>query len=68
MNKHLKSIASRIFSPGERTALRLLLTELTISHYHRQGLRQTPSLPNADPRSDRPRCGGRESKFLADIF
>ena len=28
---------------------------------------QTPSLPNADPRSDRPRCGGRESKFLAFI-
>ncbi len=27
---------------------------------------QTPSLPDADPRSDRPRCGGRESKFLAD--
>ena len=27
--------------------------------------RQTPSLPDADPRSDRPRCGGRESKFLA---
>jgi len=28
-------------------------------------LGQTPSLPDADPRSDRPRCGGRESKFLA---
>ncbi len=27
--------------------------------------RQTPSLPNARPRSDRLRCGGRESKFLA---
>ena len=26
---------------------------------------QTPSLPDADPRSDRFRCGGRESKFLA---
>jgi len=26
---------------------------------------QTPSLPDADPRSDRPRCGGRESNFLA---
>jgi len=25
----------------------------------------TPSLPDACPRSDRPRCGGRESKFLA---
>jgi hypothetical protein len=28
---------------------------------------QTPSLPNADPRSDRPRSGRRESKFLAAI-
>ena len=27
---------------------------------------QTPSLPAADPRSDRFRCAGRESKFLAD--
>ena len=26
---------------------------------------QTPSLPEARPRSDRFRCGGRESKFLA---
>ena len=26
---------------------------------------QTPSLPGACPRSDRPRCGGRKSKFLA---
>ena len=26
---------------------------------------QTPSLPGADPRSGRPRCAGRESKFLA---
>ena len=25
----------------------------------------TPSLPDAHPRSDRFRCGGRESKFLA---
>jgi len=25
----------------------------------------TPSLPDARPRSDRFRCGGRESKFLA---
>ena len=24
-----------------------------------------PSLPDAAPLSDRPRCGGRESKFLA---
>ena len=28
---------------------------------------QTPSLPDAAPRSHRPRCGGRESKFLAAI-
>ncbi len=27
---------------------------------------QTPSLPDADPRSDRFRCGGRGSNFLAD--
>ena len=27
---------------------------------------QTPSLPAADPRSDRFRCAGRESKFLAE--
>ena len=26
-----------------------------------------PSLPDAAPRSDRHRCGGRESNFLADI-
>ena len=26
---------------------------------------QTPSLPDADPRSDHLRCSGRESKFLA---
>ena len=30
-----------------------------------RGVSQSPSLPDADPRSDRPRCGGRESKFLA---
>jgi len=29
---------------------------------------QTPSLPGTDPRSDRPRCDGRESKFLAGKF
>ena len=28
----------------------------------------SPSLPDARPRSDRPRCGGRESEFLADGF
>ncbi len=27
---------------------------------------QTPSLPNAHPRSARPRCAGRKSNFLAD--
>ncbi len=27
---------------------------------------QTPSLPDARPHSDRFRCGGRESEFLAD--
>jgi hypothetical protein len=27
---------------------------------------QTPSLPDAAPRSHRPRCAGRESNFLAD--
>ena len=27
-----------------------------------------PSLPGAGPRSDRPRCGGRESDFLAVDF
>ena len=27
---------------------------------------QTPTLPDAAPRSDRPRCGGRENNFLAD--
>lgn len=31
-------------------------------------LDQTPSLPDARPRSDRFRCGGRESKFLAVKF
>ncbi|KAB2647790.1 MAG: hypothetical protein DVB27_02940 [Verrucomicrobia bacterium] len=30
-----------------------------------EGSDQTPSLPAADPRSDRFRCAGRESKFLA---
>ena len=29
---------------------------------------QTPSLPDADPLSDCPRRGGRESKFLAAKF
>jgi len=29
---------------------------------------QTPSLPDARPRSDRPRCDGRESNFLAVNF
>ena len=28
---------------------------------------QTPSLPDARPRSDRLRCGGRESNFLAVV-
>jgi hypothetical protein len=31
----------------------------------REAQHQTPSLPAADPRSDRFRCAGRESKFLA---
>jgi hypothetical protein len=31
----------------------------------RERIKQTPSLPDAAPRSHRPRCGGRESKFLA---
>ena len=29
---------------------------------------QTPSLPDARPHSDRFRCGGRESEFLAVTF
>jgi APA family basic amino acid/polyamine antiporter len=29
---------------------------------------QTPSLPAADPRPDRFRCSGRESKFLTGIY
>ena len=29
-------------------------------------LKHTPSLPDAHPRSDRFRCGGRESKFSED--
>ena len=28
--------------------------------------KQTPSLPDARPHSDRFRCGGRESEFLAE--
>ena len=40
MNKHLSSLASRFFSPGERSALRRLLTEFRISRYHRDGLRR----------------------------
>ena len=32
----------------------------------RRGGHQTPALPDAAPPSDRPRCGGRESKFRAD--
>jgi hypothetical protein len=28
--------------------------------------RQTPSLPNADPRAGRPQRGGHKSNFLAD--
>ena len=38
---------------------------LRISSFLRPSLPQTPSLPAADPRSDRFRCAGRESKFLA---
>jgi hypothetical protein len=40
-------------------------------HRARQGVSrpvdQTPSLPGARPRSDRPRCGGGESEFLAVV-
>jgi predicted SAM-dependent methyltransferase len=36
----LSRVASGCFSPGERTALRRLLLEFLISHYHRRGLRQ----------------------------
>jgi cobyrinic acid a,c-diamide synthase len=39
---------------AERDALQAILDE-----------QQTPSLPDARPRSDRFRCGGRESNFLA---
>ena len=35
-------------------------TDPTITQFN-----HTPSLPDAHPRSDRFRCGGRESKFLA---
>ena len=33
---------------------------------NRHSAHQTPSLPDADPHSIRPRFGGRESKFLAE--
>ena len=36
-------------------------------HLPEQIIDQTPSLPDARPRSDRFRCGGRESNFLAVV-
>ena len=38
-----------------------------MKHFDRTLRRQNPSLPDAAPRSYRPRCAGRESTFLADI-
>ena len=45
--------------------LLLLLVLIKLHLLLLQLVRQTPSLPDARPRSDRFRCGGRESNFLA---
>ena len=39
--------------------------EFNVPPAYSESTDQTPSLPDARPRSDRFRCGGRESKFLA---
>ena len=39
--------------------------DVLLCFYDHSYANRTPSLPDAGPRSDRPRCGGRESKFLA---
>jgi hypothetical protein len=44
--------------------LALLFTVINLI-YIKLSAQQTPSLPDARPRSDRFRCGGRESNFLA---
>jgi len=55
---------------GERhlqiNASRLLVRHLDVNGKQIHAMeKQTPSLPGTDPHSDRPRCGERESKFLA---
>jgi hypothetical protein len=54
---------SPALTPASRAHQRLNLTKCKRSPGE---LEQTPSLPDAGPNSDRPRCGRRESKFLAD--
>jgi hypothetical protein len=50
-----------IAEPRETSHSSFFLHHSTFRH---PSLPQTPSLPDADSRSDRFRCGGRESKFL----
>ena len=53
--------------PVDRRGRIILLVDETMAAPLAGELEQTPSLPDARPRSDRFRCGGRESNFLAAI-
>ena len=76
-----KCLAQRIGASFSRTTPERMNTTTTASRPRKSGSRSstgsllhpfstprsphTPSLPDARPRSDRFRCGGRKSKFLA---
>lgn len=57
---------SRKFPSRPRVELPIHPSSFTIQPSATPRSPQTPSLPDARPRSDRFRCAGRESKFLAD--
>ena len=76
--KHIDEVWDELFPAEQERIVKLLIQNIIVGkdgvdlRIRATGIgtliSQTPSLPNADPRSDRPRCGGRESKFLAVIL
>jgi predicted SAM-dependent methyltransferase len=70
MNKLLSFLASRMFSSGERLAWQKFLTEVQISRYHRNGLREVGRRAWSRPTKLNLGCGPyRKEGFLnVDLF
>jgi predicted SAM-dependent methyltransferase len=65
MNEFAKSLALRLLSRGEYSALRRLVKEFAISHYHRIGLRQIKRASLSRPAKINLGCGTfRKEGFL----